>query len=342
MSVINWGIIGLGNIAYNFASAFEQVKNSKLISLASENNEKLEKFGKQFNIKKDFCYNGYDEILSNNEVDIIYIALPHSLHSKWIIKCIEAKKNILTEKPATINLAEIQKINQDLNKCNLFFAEGFMYRFHPQTSTLVEMIRQNEIGEINEMESCFGTNIVEKKNIFGFRKLKINKENRLFKKELGGGSILDLGCYPSSLSILIASLKSKGLENKVKLTDIKNTIGPSDVDLEAYVKLNFQNDFVSSISSSFKSNLGKMTKIIGSKGEIIIPDSWHCKSSMINVNGREHIINQKYKNIFSYEIESISNSLLNSELNPKFPAITRNETELNMNILDKWINKNET
>ena len=63
---------------------------------------------------------------------------------------------------------------------------------------------------------------------------------------------------------------------------------------------------------------------------------------MINVNGREHIINQKYKNIFSYEIESISNSLLNSELNPKFPAITRNETELNMNILDKWINKNET
>ena len=88
MSTINWGIIGLGNIAYNFASAFEQVKNSKLISLASENNEKLEKFGKQFNIKKDFCYNGYDEILSNNEVDIIYIALPHSLHSKWIIKCV--------------------------------------------------------------------------------------------------------------------------------------------------------------------------------------------------------------------------------------------------------------
>ena len=161
MSTINWGIIGLGNIAYKFASGFDEVKNSKLVSIASKNSEKLEKFQKKFNIDKNFCFNEYEKVLLNNKVDIVYIALPHNLHSEWIIKCINEKKNILSEKPATVNLQEIRKINQKLNNSNVFFAEGFMYRFHPQTSALVEVIRQNEIGELLKMESFFGINIVD-------------------------------------------------------------------------------------------------------------------------------------------------------------------------------------
>ena len=231
MSTINWGIIGLGNIAYKFASAFDEVKNSKLVSIASKNNEKLEKFQKKFNIDKKLCFNEYEKVLLNNKVDIVYIALPHNLHFEWIIKCINEKKNVLIEKPATVNFQEIKKINQNLNNSNLFFAEGFMYRFHPQTSALVEVIRQNEIGELLKMESFFGINIVEKRNIFGFKRLKINEKSRLFNKDLGGGSILDLGCYPSSLSILIASLKSENFKNEIKLTDMKKTIGSTDVDL---------------------------------------------------------------------------------------------------------------
>ncbi len=341
MSVINWGIVGLGNIANKFALAFDNVKNSKLFSIASTNNEKLEKFQKQFNIDKEYCYNQYEKVLLNNEVDIVYIALPHNLHFEWIMNCIHEKKNILTEKPATINLQEINKINQNLDKTKIFFAEGFMYRFHPQTSELVKIIRQNEIGELLRMESYFGVNFIEKKNIFGFKRLKINKKNRLFKKDLGGGSILDLGCYPSSLSVLIASLKSKEYKNQIRLMDIKKSIGPTDVDLEAYAKIDFNNEFISNIGSSFKKNLGKSTTIIGSKGKILIPDTWHCDESNLIINNKENNIKQKYKNIFSYEIESISNSLLNNELSPKYPAIKRDETEINMNILTKWINSDE-
>ena len=190
-------------------------------------------------------------------------------------------------------------------------------------------------------ESFFGNNFIQKKNIFGFKKLKIDKENRLFKKELGGGSILDLGCYPSSLSILIASLKSEDLVKDAKLYDIKKIIGPTSVDIEAYAKILFKNEFISYIGSSFKTNLGKKTLINGSKGEILIPDSWHCENPKIIVNKKEYNINQKYKNIFSYEIESISKSLLNNEKEPKFPAIKKNETMYNIKILNNWINSNE-
>ncbi len=341
MSVINWGIIGLGKIANKFATAFNQIKNSKLISVASKNKEKLLEYQKKFNLDKNFCYDNYDDILANKNIDIIYIALPHSFHYEWIIKSLNHNKNVLTEKPATINLDEIKKINHKINEHKIFFAEGFMYRFHPQTNKLVEIIKQNEIGEIQKMSSFFGKNIIKKRNLFGFQKIKINKNNRLFKKDLGGGSILDLGCYPSSLSILIASLKSKNFSNKIKLNKIKKIIGPTKVDLEAFANIQFDNEFNSSIGSSFTNDLGKITKITGSKGEILVPDSWHCEDSKIVVNGKEYFIENKYNNIFSYEIESVANSLLNNEIEPKFPAIKRSETELNMSILNKWENSNE-
>ena len=341
MSEINWGIIGLGKIANKFALGFKDLKNAKLLSVASRNKKNLNEFQSKFNLNDNFCYTNYEELLLNKKIDIVYIALPHNFHFEWIVKCIKYKKNILTEKPATINSHEIIKINQMLKGTKIFFAEGFMYRFHPQTITLVELIKQNEIGELQKMESFFGKNIVEKKNIFGFKKLKINQESRLFKKDLGGGSILDLGCYPSSLSILVASLKSKDFSYKIKLNNIKKKNGPTGVDLEAFANIEFYNNFSSSIGSSFKSDLGKHTKITGSKGKIIIPDSWHCENSKIVLNSKEYVIDQKYENIFSYEIESISNSLLNNELEPKYPAIRKKETELNTNILDKWIENDE-
>ena len=341
MSTINWGIIGLGNIANKFASAFSNLKNSKLLSVASKNIQNIEKFQRKFNLDNNYCYNNYEEILTNKNIDIIYIALPHKFHFEWIMKCIDYNKNILTEKPATINIDEIKQINNKLNESKIFFAEGFMYRFHPQTSKLVDIIKQNEIGELQSMKSFFGKNIIEKKNIFGFKRFKINKESRLFREDLGGGSILDLGCYPASLSILIANLKSKIQNYDINLKEINKTVGPTKVDLEAFTKIEFINEFNSYIGSSFKKDLGKSTKILGSKGEILVPDSWHCENPKIIVNGKEYFIENKFNNIFSYEIESISNSLLNNQLNPEFPAIKRNETEVNMDILNKWINSNE-
>ncbi len=127
----------------------------------------------------------------------------------------------------------------------------------------------------------------------------------------------------------------------IKRRRLKKFIGPTNVDLEAFANIDFNNEFNSYIGSSFKSNLGKITKIFGSKGEIVVPDSWHCENSKIIVNGEEYIIKQKYENIFSYEIESISDSLLNNKKEPNFPAIKRNETELNMKLLNEWINSNE-
>ena len=170
------------------------------------------------------------------------------------------------------------------------------------------------------------------------KKKKINEQSRLFSKSLGGGAILDLGCYPSSMSLLIASLKSnfKNVILKEKNVEIYKT----GVDIDSYTKLVFDNEFTSFIGTSFKKDLGKQTIIKGDTGEIVIEDSWHGNPSKISVSGKNNeIIEMKGKtNIYSYEIEMFSKNLLENNFEIKYPGVEFNETFLNMKILDDWLN----
>ena len=128
-----------------------------------------------------------------------------------------------------------------------------MYRYHPQTAKVISLIKNNEIGDLVSMESNFGINLIEKRNIFGFKRIKFNKKSRLFNKSLAGGCILDLGCYPSSLSLLIAKIKDSN-NLKVVLKNSKVEYSTSDVDIDSYTDLHFSNGFISSIGCSFKKN----------------------------------------------------------------------------------------
>ena len=337
MKKINWGIIGLGNIANTFANAFDHVKNSQLLGISSKSLKNIKLFKERYKISEKYCFQNYKDLINCDEIDIIYIALPHSFHFEWIMKCIESNKNILVEKPATINLDEIKKVNEKLENSNLFFAEAFMYLYHPQTLKIIDIIKKNTIGELLSMESKFGFNIVQK-NFFGFKWKKINKKKRLFNKNLGGGCILDIGCYPSSFSVIIAKLKSDIELDKLKIENIKKDYGASDVDLEAHAILKFDNNFTSKIMSSFKNNIGQSTKIIGSKGEIFIENSWSCNPSKIIINGDNYDnLNTEIKNLYSYEIDKISKCIIENRKDPIYPAMNRYDTEQNITILDRWI-----
>ena len=163
MKTINWGIIGLGNIAYRFSKDFDKIKNARLLAVASKDDNKLQKFGEVFNIEKKFLFKNYQDLVSCNEIDIIYIALPNSLHKKWALEAIENKKNVLVEKPATMNFSEVEEIEQSLKKNNIFFTEAFMYRYHPQINLLLKIIKNNEIGNLVSLKSSFGINLLTKK-----------------------------------------------------------------------------------------------------------------------------------------------------------------------------------
>ena len=341
MKQVRWGIIGLGNIALKFAEGFQYTKNAKLFAISSRSESKLMTFKNKFKIDDNYCFSNYESLLECKDLDIIYIALPNSFHHEWIIKSINKGKNILVEKPATLNFSQMENIKNNLKDKNIFFSEAFMYRYLPQIPKVLDLLKNNVIGKLVSMNSFIGKDIVSKKKIFGIKlKKKLNKNNRLYNKELGGGAILDLGCYPVSMSILIASLIPKFDFNKIKVLNKKKDIGLTGVDMNSFAELEFGNNFKSTIGTSFTQDLGKKTKIIGSKGELIIEDTWHGNPSLINIRGenKEKIEIECHNNIYKYEIDILSKCILENKKEPNFPGMTINETLENMRILDKWLN----
>ena len=248
---------------------------------------------------------------------------------------------MLVEKPAFINSSEIENIKQQIDEKKLYFAEGFMYRHTPQINKILDLIKNKSIGIPKSMVSNFGVNLLTKKNIFGFKKKKkINKENRLFNKDLGGGVIFDLGCYTVSLSILIASTISKINFDNIKILDKKIEIGSTNVDIDARAKLDFDNGFVSLVNTSFLEDLGTETIINGTEGIMRIKDPWRSEPSIINLEGKfnEEIEVKFNNNIFSYEINAISKDILEKKLVPNFPGVTINESIGLTKILQNWMN----
>ncbi len=345
MTQVKWGIIGLGNIALKFSEGFQYTKNAKLFAISSRNKNKLQAFKNRFQIDDNYCFTNYDSLLECKDLDIVYIALPHSLHYEWVMRSIEKEKNILVEKPATVNFLQMTNIKNNLKDKNIFFSEAFMYRYHPQISKVIELLKNNVIGNLVSMESLFGFDALGRKKIFGIKLNKLKKKpdrnNRLYNKELGGGAILDLGCYPVSFSIFIASLISKFDFIKTKVLNKKKEIGPPGVDMNSFAELYFENNFKSTVGASLTQNLGKKTKIVGTKGELVLNDTWSpFNPSLIQINGenKETIEIECHDNIYTYEIEALSKCILENKKEPDFPGITLNETLKNMKILDEWLN----
>jgi len=343
MNKVNWGIIGLGNIAQKFLEGFSEVKNARILGASSRSQEKLETFRDRFKIENKFCFNNYEDLINCKEIDIVYISLPNSLHYEWILKCLDNDKKVLVEKPATINFDQLEQIEKKNTK-KIFFAEAFMYRFSPQIKLITDLIENDEIGDLISLDSLFGINLLTKKKFFFFKKKKkIDINGRLFNPSLGGGCILDLGCYPVSFSILLSKIISNIKLNNttdIHLNNIKKEYHQTGVDIDSYLELRIQNLFKSKIKASFKENYGNSSIIRGKKGSILIDDTWiNCKKITI-IKDKKKIVNQinYVKNIYSYEIESVSKTILENKNYIEFPAMTFEESKLNMKILDKWIN----
>ena len=341
MRKINWGVIGLGNVAQNFSDGFLNLDNSKLLAISSLSESKLNYFKNKYKINENYIFKNYQELLNCGDIDIVYLALPNSLHYEWVLKAIKNSKKVLVEKPAFIKADHAKKIKNEILGRNLFFTEGYMYRHNPQILKIIELIKSEELGKVISMETFFCKNILTKKKFFFFeKKKKIDPNNRLFNKELGGGCILDLGCYPVSFSVLIASLIKEIDYRKFKLKNIILENSNMDVDIDAEAEICFDDFFTSKVKSSFKKSRGSHSIIYCEKGDLFIENTWTGKTEIIqSLNGEKKIIkNNLEKNIYSYEIENISNDIIKGKNKPSFPGVTIEETQINTEILERWLN----
>jgi len=337
--IVKWGIIGLGNIAYEFAKAFNSSDNAQLIALASKSEEKLDEFGKNFNIKKENLFNDYNEIIEDNNIDIFYIALTNNLHFDLILKLLEKKRNILVEKPAFLTIKEAEIVFNKENFENIFFSEGYMYMYHPQFIQTINYIKSGQIGNLIEMETNFGTNLIYKKNFFGLKKKKFDINKRIFNKDLGGGVILDLGCYTTSMSLMIASLIENIENSNFKLENIQTDYLQKNLDVNSSAIINFNNRFYSKIKTSFSKKIGNKTIILGDQGQIIIEDSWNPTTPILKIAGKKNEVKEfkEIKNLYSLEIDYVSQDIIEGKTQSSFPGIKKKDILLNSKIITNWM-----
>ena len=138
--MIKWGIVGLGHMANNFASAIKEVKNAKLVAISSKDNSKLDTFAIKYNITKKLTFNDYNSLAECNEIDAVYIATLNNTHADLICLFAKNKKNILCEKPFLYNFNQGEKIKKEIKDNNVKFFEAIAYLSHPQTNEILNLI----------------------------------------------------------------------------------------------------------------------------------------------------------------------------------------------------------
>ena len=168
------------------------------MAVSSRTKKSLEIFGDRFNIKESLRFISNEEICKREDIDAIYISTLNNTHFDLIKLCAINKKNILCEKPFCLNLNEANELQKIIIINKVMFFEAIAYLSHPQTSVILDLVNNDEIGEIISIESTFG-----------FKVRKIDPESRLFNKKLGGGAILDVGCYPLSFISLFLKNENK-------------------------------------------------------------------------------------------------------------------------------------
>ena len=322
-----WGIIGTGSIAKKFAKGLAECHRGTLVAVGSRSQESADAFGDEFNVP--VRHGSYEALLDDPGVEAVYISTPHPMHAEWAIKAAEAGKHILCEKPITLNYPEAMAVVDAARRNDVFLMEAFMYRCHPQTHKLVELIKEGAIGDVRLIQATFSFHA-------GW-----NPESRLLASELGGGGILDVGCYCTSMSRLIAgAAHGKPFEDPLEVKAVGH-IGETGVDEWTSAVLKFPGDIIAQLSTGVQLNQENVVRIYGSNGSIVIPSPWFCGkgeggANIIVTSGSktESIDIDEPGGLYSIEADTVAEYIDQRQAAP--PAMTPDDTLGNMRTLDSW------
>ena len=326
MTAIRWGILGTGAIAKAFAEAIQETEGD-LIAVASNTKQRAEEFVKDYQCEP---VEGYHNLISNPAINAVYVATPHTSHFELSAECLRNKKAVLCEKPMTMNATETMALIDLSRKHNTLLMEAFMYKIHPQTQKIISLVKDRLQGPLQiKANFCFSVDVPE--------------THRLVNKDLGGGSILDIGCYPTSISrYVVGAINNKGFMNPISFK-AEGELNSQGIDLNASAKLKFEDGSVAEIKSATNKQTETDVVISDKQLSLIVNQPWHCgeftdrKSDIriLNKDGTE----EKYeieteKGLYAIQIDHFSELFNNRSIESLL--IPHNDSHGNMISLDSW------
>jgi xylose dehydrogenase (NAD/NADP) len=288
---VKWGFLGAGWIANRAtAPAVHAANNAQLFGVASRDAARSKK------LEPQTVYNSYQQLLDNPQIEVVYISLGNHQHLEWVTKSLEAGKHVLCEKPLGLNALEVQQMIECSKRCNRLLVEAVWTRWHPRFKRIVEIVESGAIGEIKSIESQWGF------------KSEMTENYRL-DPLLGGGALLDIGCYQANMWVAL----TQGA-NDLRINSVDRKIGPTKIDLTTEVKAMINNKTSVQLMSSFEKDVPQILKIEGSSGIIATEageafSTWREPSSL-RVN--EHTENFGEADAFVNMIEQVSKQIAES------------------------------
>ncbi len=268
MKTIRWGIVGPGRIARKFAKAIKNVNGAKLVAVASRTKERGDAFAAEFDIP--YVFSSYEEMALSHEIDAVYVATPHPFHKPCSLLFLNAKKHVLCEKPMCINADEARELCECAKENGVFLMEAMWTRFLPAVSEIKNLVATGMIGEIKAISADFCGNIERR------------EDSKLFKNDLAGGSLLDVGIYALSIACFFLGYDVKTVNSYCQVE--------GGVDTHAAVILGFENGETAISTSAITVQKPEVAYIYGSKGYIFIPDFYRAQKLIVNQNGIETVI----------------------------------------------------
>jgi xylose dehydrogenase (NAD/NADP) len=293
-SYLSWGLLSTARINRAVIGPIKTSKYSHLSAVASRSIEKSREYAKAWGIPQS--YGSYEALLADPKIDVVYISLPNSLHTEWSIKALEKGKHVLCEKPLTTSVADVERIKGTALKTGRVITEAFMYRHHPQTKIVKQMIDRGEIGKLQLIHGSFCyTNT--------------RADNPRLDPTLGGGSLWDVGCYPIGYARYLTG------EEPIEVYG-RQVSSEKGIDLLFAGQLNFSGGIIAQIDCSFISPSKSLIEITGENGRIIIPAPYKPGNKSIiylERNGKTHAIKIKGGELYHGEIEDIENAIMHGK-----------------------------
>jgi xylose dehydrogenase (NAD/NADP) len=281
----------------------------KIVGVGSRDRSRAEAYARERGLER--AYGSYDELLADPEVDAVYVALPNAMHVEWSIRALEAGKHVLSEKPLSRDPAEIERAFDTAERAGRILMEGFMYRHHPQTKKLKELVDGGAIGELRLVRTQFS--------------FMLDRPNDVrWNPELGGGALLDLGCYCVSGSRLLAG--------EPEVVHAEQTLGPSGVDARFAATMRFANGVLAHFDCAFDLPFRTALEAVGSEGILFMPQPFVADDVDLELRRGDDVeqLPRLSANRYRCELENLSHAIRGEEE----PLLGRKESLAQARVLD--------
>jgi predicted dehydrogenase len=278
---IKWGVLGNAEIARAcVVPAIQKSRNGMVNGFATRSPKNARQTVTENNI--NHVYDNYDDLLAEQDIDAVYIPLPNHLHHPWTLRALKAGKHVLCEKPLACDESEAQEMVDAAAAAGLLLMEGMMYRFHPRSQSIKQTAAKGEIGTVSLVRSAFCYKMDDE--------LLASGNNARLKREMGGGALLDVGCYSVSVARWYMGTEPTELQAQA-------VYHPSGVDMHLVASLRFPKNGLATLEASFISSMQQTYSVVGSEGAIELPHDafipWE-KDAVFTVRGKDQEVGQKH------------------------------------------------